>query len=172
LLSKKELGYLILTHKKTYLWRVRKMKKLKSFIKTLCLVLIFMFLMPIFALADLVIEPQNDFYERYREHILFLGRGFVANGVDGFVSVKESPDSEVETARLANGESVFIEFSCLYNGEFWGLLYTVESPSYGAGWVKVNEFLVLYDYVAFEEENANELYQYTGDLSEIGKVGP
>jgi hypothetical protein len=44
----------------------------------------------------------------------------------------------------------------------------VGTPSDGkTGWVKLDEMLVLYDYVAFEEEHFDEIYPYSGDYAEI-----
>jgi len=67
-------------------------------------------------------------------------------------------------ATLKNGTVVHMQYSCLYGGDFWGL-----SLEY-SGWIKLGEMLVLYDYVAFEEEYRASFYSYGGDYAEIKKA--
>ena len=113
------------------------------------------------AYADLLIEPENDFYDRYRDKIVYLGRSFSANGADGFVFVRTEPGSKKNLAKVANGETFFVRYSCLYNGDYWGFIFD------HSGWIKLSEMLVLYDYVAFEEDHLDELYLYSGDYAAI-----
>ena len=140
------------------------MKKFIITLMTVCFLL-----MPSFvAYADVIVEPENNFYTRHRNQIIYLGRSFSANGEDGFVSVKKEPGSKNEISKLQNGEVVYIQYSCLYDGEFWGILTYVGTPNDGkTGWIKLDEMLVLYDYVAFEEEHFDEIYPYNGDYAEI-----
>lgn len=112
------------------------------------------------AYADAIIA-DNEFYNRNRSEAIYLGRSFVANGVDGFVSVEEEPGSGRDVAKLQNGEVAYLWYSCLFNGDYWGLSFEY------SGWVKTDEMLVLYDYVAFEEEHFEEFYAYAGDCAAI-----
>ena len=121
----------------------------------------FLLASPLVAYADLIAEPENDFYERNASQIIYLGRSFAASGEDGSVAVKQRPGSGGNTAKLQNGEVVYIQYSCLYNGDYWGFTF---KPS---GWVKLDQMLVLYDYVAFEEEHLDEFYSYGGDYAGI-----
>ena len=116
---------------------------------------------PSTARADVIFEPENDFYKQHQSKILYLGRRFTANGTDGSVLVRDAPGARNEVARLTNGDVIYVQYSCLFNGEYWG--YT-EGLS---GWVQLDNMLVLYDYIAFEEDNADRLYQYSGDYAEI-----
>ena len=135
----------------------------------IALIAVCFLLMPIFtAYADLLIEPENDFYAQHRNQIIYLGRSFLANGANGFTTVKKEPGSKNEIAKLHNGEVTYVQYSCLFNGEFWGILTHVGTSSNGkTGWVRLDEMLVLYDYVAFEEDHFNEIYYYNGDYNEI-----
>ena len=125
------------------------------------LIVCFLLLPPVTALADVVYEPENDFYVRHQREIVFLGRSFVANGNDGSVPVSNAPDSSGEVARLQNGRGVYVDYTCLYDREFWG--YTQEY----SGWIKLDQMLVQYDYVAFEEDHLDEFYIYDGDYAQI-----
>jgi hypothetical protein len=111
--------------------------------------------------ADVIVEPDNNFYNRHRSSIIYLGRSFAANGADGFAAVKSEPGAGREIAKLQNGETTYLQYSCLYDGSYWG--FTLHH----SGWVNIDEMLVLYDYVAFEEEHLHEFYLYDGDYAEI-----
>ena len=132
--------------------------------RTIAILVVCLFLMPSFtAYADVIVEPENDFYARYKSHIIYLGRSFTANGEGGSVSVKKEPGARGDMAILPNGSATYIQYSCLYDGDFWG--FTFEH----SGWIKLDQMFVLYDYVAFAEDHLDELYLYTGDYAEIKK---
>lgn len=136
---------------------------LKRFISAL---LICLFLLPTFAAnADVIFSPEepNSFYEEHISSILYLGRTFVASSESSAVEMKRVPDSEEIVATIQNGTTVYITGSCLYDGVFWGYLYF----GFSSGWVRLDEMLVLYDYVSFTEEHMDEFYLYTGDYAEI-----
>ena len=111
--------------------------------------------------ADLVLAPDNEFYTRHASQIIYLGRSFIANADSGNVAVKEAPGAKKDIATIQNDTVVFMQYSCLYDGDFWGFTYEY------AGWVNLGQMLVLYDYVAFEEEHFDDLYLYHGDYAEI-----
>lgn len=116
--------------------------------------------------ADVIVEPSNDFYSQHQDRLVYLGRSFYADGPEGNVPVKTAPGAKNDTAELRNGEVVYIEYSCLYDGDYWGFIYT-----YPGGWVKMDQLLVLYDYISFEEEHLDEFYTYEGNYSELKKAG-
>ena len=115
--------------------------------------------------ADVLVEPDNDFYARHGAQTVYLGRSFVANGEDGHVAIKYEPGSRDDIASLENGEVVYMQYSCLYDGEFWGFTFEY------SGWIKLDQMLVLYDYVAFAEDYNDEFYPYNGDYKEIKESG-
>ena len=112
-------------------------------------------------LTDSRAELENDFFSKYSSQIIYLGRSFVANSETGSVGVKTEPESKKDIAGIENGEVVFVQYSCLYGGGFWGFTFDY------SGWIKLDQMLVLYDYVAFAEEHQEEFYSYTGDYNEI-----
>jgi hypothetical protein len=133
------------------------MKKWSFALIAVCLLLMSDFT----AYADLIYEPDDDFYKQHQRQTVYLGRNFTSNGADESVSVRKEPGLENEIAKLPNGEVVFVLYSCLYDGDFWG--FTVEY----SGWIMLNQMLVLYDYVSFDEEHKGEFYSYNGDYAEI-----
>ena len=114
--------------------------------------------------TDLIDEPDNDFFEQHQGEIVLLGRSFVANGDEGGVPVRDTPGAASESARLQSGEVVYAQYSCLYDGAFWG--YAAEL----SGWVELSLMLVRYDYISFEEDHLSEFYTYGGDYAEIKKA--
>ena len=111
--------------------------------------------------ADLVVTPNNDFYVQHKDKIIYLGRSFTANGKDGTAAVKKEPGSKFDKEKLQNGTKAYIQYSCLYDGEFWGFTFDY------SGWIKLDQMLVLYDYIAFAEDHPDEFYAYNGDYAEI-----
>ena len=136
------------------------------------LLICIMALMPHIAYADVIFEPtdvredlESDFLRHNRNHILNLARTFLTNGEGGSVAVKAEPGAMREMTTIQNGVLVYMNYSCLYDGEFWGFSYE------HLGWMRLDQMLVLYDYVAFEEDHLDELYIYYGDFAELAQAG-
>ena len=132
-----------------------------SIIYPLLLLMLLLLLLPVTARADAIVLPDNDFFMQHQSEIVLLGRSFSAIGGEGGVPVRNAPNDRRESAKLQDGEVVFIQYSCLCDGEYWGLAY---EPS---GWVKLSQMLVVYDYIAFEEEHLSEFYPYSGDYAAV-----
>ena len=94
---------------------------MKRLFMILFLMLSFLLIPAYFAYADLILPPENDFYERYRNQCIYLGRSFSVNGADGFVSVQKKPGLNDEITTFKNGEIIYVEYSCFFKGDFWGL---------------------------------------------------
>jgi len=136
--------------------------------RLLLLFMLFLILAPpLTASADVLIEPDNSFYKQYSTQCVYLGRNYCTNGADGSIDLKKEPGAKGEICQIKNNEILYAEYSCLYDGEYWGLT-TFAGES---GWVKMDQLVVIYDYVSFEEEHLDEFYQYTGDFSEIKEAG-
>ena len=116
------------------------------------------------AYADSIVEPDNDFYYQHENQIVYLDRVFCVNDTYGSASIKKEPGAKSDIAKLTNDKTVYLQYSCLYDGEYWGFALKY------SGWIKMEELLVLYDYVAFGEEHLEEFYAYEGDYSEIKKT--
>ena len=117
--------------------------------------------------ADVIAEPENSFYQKNKEKCVLLRRSFRA---DGKISVKDAPDSKKTVSSVENGEIILIEYSCLYDGEYWGTII-YENDNFKGGWVEMKRLSLIYDYISFEEDHFNEFYSYTGDFKEIKEAG-
>ena len=132
----------------------------KSGLIFLLLMVSLLLIFPLAARADMIAEPKNDFYDRNSADCIYLNRSFYANGKGGSVSLKKEPGSKAETAVIENGEALYIMVTYNHKGEIWGVaqMYT----RYETGWVPMEQLLLVYDYISFEEEYKNEIYEYTG----------
>ena len=119
------------------------------------------------ARADLIVV-QNDFLgkllkEKGKLEIVY--RSFYANGADGFVLLKEQPDAEDDIGKIENGRKVTIEGMYNHDGTYWGF-----SRQF-CGWVLMDELLVIYDRISFEEEHKEEFYEYAGGYEKLKSAG-
>ena len=124
------------------------------------------FVFPLTARADILIEPNNDFYSRNSGKCVYLGRNFYANGKDGYISLKNEPGSKKEAGTIENGNIVNIMFTYA-NDKMWGVteIYSDFMPNIGwgaNGWVLMDDLLLVYDYISFKEDYGHEFYPYEG----------
>ena len=130
---------------------------------------------PLVASADILIEPNNSFYERHRSACKYLGRSFYANGESGFVSLKKAPDSNSEVTAVTNGDILNIMFTYNHKGALWGVteIYSEGTPSNErpTGWIPMDQLLLKYDYIVFAEEHQTELHPYFGDFDSLRASG-
>ena len=131
--------------------------------------------LPLAAWADVLIEPNSDFYTRHRDECAYMNRDFYANGQDGFVSVKKEPGSQDEVTTVVNGETLFIMFTYNLGGEVWGVAdFNAPAVSYNqrlSGWVPMDQLVLVYDYLSFDEEHQAEFYPYTGGYEALYEGG-
>jgi len=125
------------------------------------------------AAADIIWLPENDFFSKHSGDCVFLGRSFIANGAGGSVPVMDAPGSGKKIHTVKNGEYVYIEYSCRYDDELWGLVPTDQytDSGYKCGWAKMDQFLVVYDYVSFHEEHLLEFHEPTGNYDALRTAG-
>jgi hypothetical protein len=138
------------------------MINIKKLVLIIAILLIFITQIYI-AYADVIWEPDNRFYEQNRDDAILISRFFYANGDKGYVSLKSQPGSGSEVARYNNGELLYIQFACDYKGKIWGVDYT-------PGWVPMDQLLLRYDYISFEEEYGDEFYSYEGNYDMLEKT--
>ena len=127
------------------------------------LLLCFLLAAPHAVYADAITQVDNSFFNRHQNDILPLGRSFIVDGEDGSVEIKEKPGTAEGLYQIENGDIVFVHYSCLFDGEYWGFI--------NAGWVRLDQMLVLYDNISFVEDHADEFYSYEGTYEALEKAG-
>ena len=118
---------------------------------------------PLAARADVIVGPENNgFWNRNYNNCVYLNRNFYANGDKGYVSLRSSPGARSAGQRIKNGEILNISFVYNLNGSVWGITQLreqAENPWDGpSGWMPMDDLLVAYDYVSFEEDHRDEIY--------------
>ncbi len=125
----------------------------------MCLAVLTMICLPV--AADLIWEPDDDFYRREAENCESLGRNYTADGSGGSVDLFKSPVSDKKVATVQNGNEFYVSFTYRdRDGEKWGI---VQLDSGIAGWIPMNELAIVYDYISFEEEHKSEFRQWEGN---------
>ena len=61
------------------------------------------------ARADVLWEPENRFYEKHSQECEHLGRGFYANGPEGFVTLWDAPNGSQVQGQLTNGGELWVD---------------------------------------------------------------
>lgn len=139
---------------------------MKKGICFLGMLIVFM-LCTISARADVIWEPEDDFYEKHSSECTYNGRQFIADGPDGKVILYKSPESSKEVATWENGYKVSISFTYEdKQGIVWGFPAEWEDKR---GWMPMEYMKVVYDAVSFEEEHSSQIEQKDGTLDESYK---
>lgn len=120
-----------------------------------------------FAIADVIWEPEDDFYMSHAEDCEFYGKGLYSNGESGYLEFFSKPEG-VGIGFAKNGELFFSQFSYASNDETWFVVeFTrngehIAPPDYSGdiefGWVKLSDTIEQYD-------SADFLEQFSADIS-------
>ena len=109
------------------------------------------------ALADVVFEPNDSFYERHRGECSYENRSYYTNGADGFVLIYSSPVGSAQRS-LPNGTLIRVYYT--YD-DAWGQTEFLADAGDGSservsGWVRMSDMTVDYDSRAFWAEHSGE----------------
>lgn len=113
------------------------------------------------ALADVIIEPADDFYNAHSSECEYLPRKYTTNGPEGYVALWKSPASPQQTETMKNGETVWCGF--LYTdgaGKVWGTVFGEDFREELRGWADLSEWVAVPDYLDFEEAYGGEFVDY------------
>lgn len=133
------------------------------------------------AWADLLWEPDDDFYWHHYGPSIEVYRMYYTNGDEGCVVAYTKPAGEEPVAVLPNGCEMFV--SAVYRGRdgaYWGVIQFEYDeggkpvPNYGppsdveyfTGWVPMASMSLIYDYQSFVDEYKGEFEKFTGDVSD------
>lgn len=117
------------------------------------------------ASADVIFEPNDNFYEDHREDCVRNERNYTAAGPNGDVTVYQSPESDKVMAVFPNGEILYISYiyTDAATGIQWGYYENWETNV--TGWVPMAYLELIYDGISFEEEFGHLFVQEEGTLS-------
>lgn len=113
------------------------------------------------ARADVLWEPSNSFYWQHGEECSYEDRGYLANGPEGYVTLWDAPGGVGALRQFENGTSLRVYW--LY--EDWGLVSLWEEGEELSGWVPMDQLLLKYDHISFEEDYGGQFRDYSGEFA-------
>lgn len=107
------------------------------------------------AFADVVWEPQTDFFKKHRDECTYVdGLKPITNGPGGSVTVWESPVSDRKLNVIENGSQVYVEYTYVDKlGHEWGLLYSGDK----SGWVPMEYLAAEPKAKSFSDKHGDEI---------------
>lgn len=117
------------------------------------------------ALADVIVEPNDDFYSSHRDDCVYNGREYFSNGPTGYLDVYDRPGGTL-VGRSANREGFRVQFNYLEGTTQWGVVNyeydngVIESSDdwdAATGWVKMSDMTIKYDSKEFQKDHAAEI---------------
>ena len=134
-------------------------------IAVLLLVLAFGLALALPALADVIFEPEDDFYKKHREECSYVNRNYYVDGEGGSVTVWRSPENRKEVASAANGEVFNVSFVWDGGAEgTWGVVAYDREDWRKSGWVLMSDLRLKYDSISFREEFGGEIREMKAEL--------
>jgi len=133
------------------------MKRITPFFAVLLLVLL---LAPT-AHADLIITPNNSFFEQHAYDCIRLHRSYYTNGSKGYVTVWDAPESKSYIGQYENG--VLLGTGWQY-GNWVSVLFIHENGKRSEGWACLDELALVYDHISFVKEYGDQIAPYNGEF--------
>lgn len=128
---------------------------------SLCCTLVLLFCLTPAAHADVLWTPDNAFFETHYDDCTYVGRSYYANGEEGYVTLWDAPDGAIVTGQYQNGFTLHVYW--LY--EDWGCITVWGDEERVEGWVPMSNLALIYDYICFAEEHAEQIKDYNGEFS-------
>lgn len=119
--------------------------------------------------ADVILEPQDSFYNQHRDECRYIDRSYYADGPDGSVTVYRNPENAAVVEKLDNGTEVWISY--IYTGKdgiAWGFCEHY-GEDHWTGWMPMDYLLLKYDSIAFQEEFAARIIDASGEVPTYGE---
>ncbi|MDE7219037.1 MAG: hypothetical protein K2O45_05380 [Oscillospiraceae bacterium] len=114
------------------------------------------------ARADILWEPDNNFYEKHRGECTYIGRSYYANGPEGFVTLYNAPNGSIIEAQYQNGYALPV----YYQYKDWACITVFGDEGEINGWTKLSDLSLIYDHISFEEEYADRITEYNGEFAD------
>lgn len=147
-------------------------KKLTRMIFT-CVILVS--LLSGIALADVIWQPNDDFYKAHFNECTYVNRQYYSNGETGFMELFSEPGG-TSLGFADNGELFNVQFSYKLGDDTWGVvaysqsgekLVPISDGEEKSGWFKLSDASLKYDYKSFDEAHSADYKLYDGNYSEL-----
>ncbi|MDR2854534.1 MAG: hypothetical protein LBV40_00005 [Methanomicrobiales archaeon] len=155
------------------------------------LISVALLILPLAAHADVILDDEFFYQNKYNIEPIgenSYGKEFIVNSPSGYIIPKEEPGSKkgVPTGSgyrssfgyeemkepkypvfvFKNGELLYIEATLLHNREYWGVI-SPNDMEQSSGFVLMDELLMIYDSLDFEQEQKDNFYPYTGSYDVV-----
>lgn len=128
-------------------------------------ILLALWLLAVPALADVIWEPEDDFYSAHSDQCEYLGRSYYVNGPEGGAALWQKPGGGYVQV-LENGTELYISFTYKdLGGTIWGVAEYGERGD--TGWMDMADLLLIYDNQSFIEEHEAEFTPYSGGFEDL-----
>lgn len=102
------------------------------------------------SLANVIFEPEDDFYEEKAEEVEISRRAYLTASADGNVKVYQSPENGRVVRKYYNNQEIRVTFQ-------WNDWYFYED-----GWIHSEDVSLIYDTKSFLEEHETTVYEDDG----------
>ena len=114
------------------------------------------------ARADVLWEPDNNFYAKHYDQCEYIGRQFYANGDEGFITLWDAPGGTRVVHQFPNGYTLWV----YYQYEDWVCAVVWGDEGEISGWAPIEDFALKYDYLCFAEEYGDQIHPYDGQFKD------
>jgi len=131
-----------------------------------------------FALADVIYQPDDDFYNSHAGDCEYVNRDYYANAESGYLELFTKPDGS-SLGFADNGGVFHVQFSYKLGDVTWGVveysgsngkLIPTDTENYKTAWIKLSDTTLKYDYISFDKDHNAEYTPYDGDYSELSGI--
>lgn len=128
---------------------------MKRLVKLCSVMLLLALVLPVTAHADVIYEPFDSFYERYRSECLYVGRNYTAIAPSGTITLYESPQNPAVEAAYPNGTALYVSYKYQdADGVLWACCDNWEAEV--TGWAPMEYLELIYDGQSFFEEYGDQ----------------
>jgi len=149
---------------------------MKRKLPALALALLLTFALALPVRADVMWEPIGDsFYEDHHEQCQYVDRSYLANGPQGYVTLRRSPQSAEEVYNVPNSSPLYVGYrwTAADNTEWCVCEYAIQNGDgwdWKEGWAPLTELSLIYDYLCFAEDHEAEFKDYDGSGDALTEV--
>lgn len=119
--------------------------------------------------ADIIWEPDDNFYNQNASECTYVNRVYTANGPDGIVIVYKSPESPQVVTQIDNGTQIYISYTYQApDGIVWGIYedFVGGITRWITGWIPMDYMALVYDSISFAEEFDADIVAQDGGLDD------
>lgn len=120
--------------------------------------------LPLNVRADVLFEPDDDFYEDHYEEMDYVNCAYLANGPQGKLTIYTSPENSLVEGTVENGEGIYVSVRYVDAGGIAWAQVEVFTRAL-SGWVPMDYLVKVYNSDDFRAEYADRIVAEEGSLA-------